>query len=141
MPHATKSRRSRRKEGPALPYTDRHGDEWEMGTDGIRTCWKTAAFTAESLDITTRRLQQLERIGMPSRGYRSTCRYPWPHAGIWWLAYQLRLARKERVAQLDIDDAMDEYAIQAAIDDAEIANRMRRDKEYRARMLAALAAD
>jgi len=76
---------------------------------------------------------------MPSRGHRSTCRYPWPHVTAWWIAYQIRIKRGERVAHIDIDDAMDEYTILSAFEEAESDNRMRRDPKYRAEMLALAA--
>jgi hypothetical protein len=135
-PTPTKRRPARTRGDKLLPYTDAFGD-WEVGEDGIRTCWRTAADTANDLDITTRRLQQLEDKGMPCRGHRATCRYPWPHAMVWWIAYRGALARHERVAEIKIGDAMDAYMIQNAVEDAEITNRMRRDPEYRARMMAA----
>ena len=117
--------------GGRIPRKDAFGD-WAVGDDGRVTCWRTAKDTAEDLEITTRRLQQLEALGMPSRGYRGTCRYPWPHSMEWFIAYRIQLAQGKRPAQIDIADVpADARDIQNAIENAEIENRMRRDPEFR----------
>ncbi len=122
-------------DGRRVPFTDESGSTWDIGHDGRLTSWQTSATTAEWLGITTRRLQQLEKLGMPARGYRDSCRYPWPHGGIWFCMYQFELARGRRVAHLDIEEAFERHDTMNAVADVEFEYRMRRDPEYRARML------
>jgi hypothetical protein len=125
-----------RSDAGRIPRKDWFGD-WVIGDDFRVTCWRTAKDTAADLEITTRRLQQLEALGMPSRGYRGTCRYPWPHSMEWFIAYRIQLNLGKRVAHIDIADVMDARDIRNATENAEIDNRMRRDPEFRAHMLAA----
>jgi hypothetical protein len=70
---------------------------------------------------------------MPARGYRGSCRYPWPHAGIWFAMYHYALASHQRVPHLDIEDAMMQHDILNATADIEFEYRIRRDPELGAR--------
>ncbi len=114
-----------------VPHTDEFGT-WDLGADGRVTQWVTAKDTAEWLGITTRRLRQLERLGMPARGFRGSCRYPWPHAGVWWCMWKVERAHGHCVAHLDIEDAFEEYDKMNAVAEIEFEYRMRRDPELRA---------
>jgi hypothetical protein len=107
-----------------------------MGKDGRRTRWATADETAEDLGITTRWLQKLENKGMPAEGFRDSCRYPWPHAGEWYVAYQRALARDKSVEHLDIEDAMKQHDIENAIADVEFEYRLCADPTLREALLA-----
>jgi hypothetical protein len=105
------------------PFTDEFGD-WDIGPDGRLTCWHTAAETGALLEITTRSLLQLENLGMPARGSRGSCRYPWPHACVWFAMYHVefelaRLGLGHRPAHLDVEDAFERHDKMNAVEDVE----------------------
>ncbi len=108
----------------------------KMGKDGRMTRWETADDTAHGLGITTRWLQKLENKGMPAEGFRDTCRYPWPHAGIWYLEYQKALKHDKSVEHIDIEDAIKAYEIQLAVMDVEYEHRLCSDPAMRDALIA-----
>ena len=58
----------------------------------VETDWETPARTAEMLELTERRLRDLERIGLPSRGTGRDKRYPFGGercAFTWYYVYRL----------------------------------------------------
>ena len=110
--------------------------KWKIGKDGRRAQWQAAAYTAEALGITPRWLAKLENKGMPAEGFRDSCRYPWPHAVVWYAAYQRALARDKSVEHLDIEDAMKQYDISNAIADVEFEYRLCADPTLRETLLA-----
>jgi hypothetical protein len=64
--------------------------------------WLSQAEMAEIIRKTTRTVQDLEKKGLPNRGFRGTKRYPTPHAVIWWESYHVRTeVYKQTVTWLD----------------------------------------
>jgi hypothetical protein len=128
-----------RRDGAAPQQDDAeevHPFKTKMGKDGRHTHWETADATAESLGITTRWLQKLENKGMPAEGFRGSCRYPWPHAGVWYVAYQKALDRYKSVDHIDIEDAFKEYHIALAVMDVEYEFRLCADPALRDELIA-----
>lgn len=74
-----------------------HKTGWQVAAPISR--WRiwllTQAQLGELLRITGRQLQNLEKVGLPCEGDRSTKRYPWPDAFAWWNSY------RQRVRELD----------------------------------------
>jgi hypothetical protein len=111
------------------------GLEWEIGPEGRLRLWASQEETAEWLGMTTRHLQRLEERGLPAEGHHASCRYAWPHVGIWHGEYvYLRARYGKSPAYLDIEDAMDAHDRRNAVEQVEIEIRMRRDPDFRAKM-------
>lgn len=124
------------------PITDPAECEiWETGEDGRPVSWHSQAETAEVLGVSERWLRKLEDRGMPARGFRATCEYPWPHALLWYLEYQLSQARGEKVSRLDMNRVWAAHDRRCAIEMAEIEYKMKTDPLYRAWMEAEEAND
>jgi hypothetical protein len=114
---------------------------WEVGPDGVDTTWVGQATLAEWLSISPRWLQKLEARGMPARGFRETCKYPIPHALVWWLEYQRQLNEGGRAARITMEQAWAEHRRRCALEVAEIDYKMATDPAYRAQMEALEAED
>jgi phage terminase Nu1 subunit (DNA packaging protein) len=78
--------------------------------DGLKVyAWLEQAELAELLDITERQIQNLEKVGLPAEGHRSTKRYPIPHAVVWYSQYQFHVAQRHVVESLPFPVALAEH--------------------------------
>lgn len=116
-------------------------DIWEVGPDGRDVTWKSQAWLSSALGVSTRWIMQLEKKGLPVRGFRNDCEYPVPHCIVWYEEYQRRLIREKTVTHVSIAEAWAEHDYRCAIEEAEIERRMARDPLYRAMMEASDAGD
>lgn len=62
--------------------------------------WLDQAAAAKVIGLTTRQVANLEVKGLPSKGHRSTKRYPLPHALVWIRVYYRRGGAEGRVSRL-----------------------------------------
>lgn len=101
---------------------------WELDPDGRLARWVPQGFVAEAFSMSVRHVRRLEETGLPATGHHGSCRYPWPHAMWWYIAYHRRERGETHVTMADAWRVWEEINGE---ENAQIAARMEREPAFR----------